>query len=245
LSPSAQDAIAWGEAALEGANAAFSSEALLVGIVRAHDEFNEVDALLQHYGHPRDELWAALTRVSPIEPEVASSVRLDTWPRRPFSDDAEGILREAFRLADAPSPRYDDGLVHVPHLFGAVLTAWRSGAYGALVEVLGDGLVLGVETRYEKFLAAPASVRFDEFLDRVPPGGWEAQIAFGDLPPEPRLPEGRAGELGLINSTMLDPSIGRTIVLLTGERGVGKTALAVTAAHRLASTFPGGQFYAS
>ncbi|GLY97614.1 BTAD domain-containing putative transcriptional regulator [Actinoplanes sp. NBRC 103695] len=60
-----------------------------------------------------------------------------------------------------------------------------------------------------------------------------------ELPRDVRL-VGRAAELAHISRAAAGPA---PIVLLSGPAGIGKTALAVHAAHRLAADFPDGQFF--
>ena len=60
-----------------------------------------------------------------------------------------------------------------------------------------------------------------------------------ELPRDVRL-VGRVAELAHINRAAAGPA---PIVLLSGPAGIGKTTLAVHAAHRLAAEFPDGQFF--
>ncbi|MEU1749053.1 BTAD domain-containing putative transcriptional regulator [Micromonospora arida] len=66
------------------------------------------------------------------------------------------------------------------------------------------------------------------------------------LPPDPAAFVGRVGEMRTIEQACIAPTEPRTgpvVVVLRGLGGVGKTTLAVRAAHRLASHYPDGQLY--
>ncbi|MEU8223526.1 BTAD domain-containing putative transcriptional regulator [Kribbella sp. NPDC048915] len=55
---------------------------------------------------------------------------------------------------------------------------------------------------------------------------------------------GRAGELDAIRTALGRRGLSSRVVLIDGVAGVGKTALALTAAHRLREEYPDGQLYA-
>ncbi|MEV5606632.1 BTAD domain-containing putative transcriptional regulator [Streptomyces sp. NPDC052299] len=74
------------------------------------------------------------------------------------------------------------------------------------------------------------------------PDGPEAPAAHRsvvELPPADRLFTGREEELGALAALLAAP--GGRIVVLSGQVGVGKTALATEAAHRAGERFPGGR----
>ncbi|MFC5752257.1 AfsR/SARP family transcriptional regulator [Actinomadura rugatobispora] len=81
---------------------------------------------------------------------------------------------------------------------------------------------------------------------RVPAARWEIRPgAPCQLPPEIGDFVGRAAELRAIAAHFADRSRAGTvpIVAVVGSPGVGKTVLAVKAAHALRERFPGGQLY--
>ncbi|WUJ71807.1 helix-turn-helix domain-containing protein [Kribbella soli] len=63
------------------------------------------------------------------------------------------------------------------------------------------------------------------------------------LPPAARDFTGRAAQVDAILSVLRDPAAAVGLVTVTGMGGIGKTTLAVHAAHQLADSYPGGQLY--
>ncbi|ONF71361.1 AfsR/SARP family transcriptional regulator [Amycolatopsis keratiniphila] len=64
------------------------------------------------------------------------------------------------------------------------------------------------------------------------------------LPPDVPHFTGRSSELARVIDAVARPGLARpSLVVLTGQRGIGKTALAVHACHRVAEAFPDGQVY--
>jgi transcriptional regulator with XRE-family HTH domain/tetratricopeptide (TPR) repeat protein len=94
---------------------------------------------------------------------------------------------------------------------------------------LADALRLPAEAR-SALLAAARDAR----LARVPE-------LTGRLPLPPRLPDfvGRSAELAEL-ARLADPATRPALVVLSGSGGLGKSALAVEAAHRAAAAYPGG-----
>ncbi|MFE6160500.1 helix-turn-helix domain-containing protein [Streptomyces sp. NPDC056486] len=146
----------------------------------------------------------------------------------------------------------------------AARTGWAHGVIGdyfagktlppterfdTLVQLLGA-------TGHELRLLATARDRVEEARrSRTAAGGRTGPPGTdgaGCLPPVPRqlpadIPElpGRTGELDALDVLRPAPRGGGPLVVaLDGPGGVGKSALAVHAAHRLAERFPDGQLYA-
>lgn len=111
------------------------------------------------------------------------------------------------------------------------------------------GIDPGPEARalYERLL------RDDETLLRprpsretAPPGG-PARPIPAELPPAAPGFVGRERELSVLDRMLTERERGSAnlLAVVTGTAGVGKSALAVTWAHRIAQSFPEGQLYAS
>lgn len=157
-----------------------------------------------------------------------------------------------------------DGGAQITYRQLAARTGWAHGVIGdyfagktlpptdrfdTLVQLLGA-------TGHELRLLATARDRVEEARrSRTATGGRTGPPgtgAAGSSPPAPRqlpadLPRlpGRGGELDTLD--MLRPAPrgkGPLVVALDGPGGVGKSALAVHAAHRLGERFPDGQLYA-
>jgi DNA-binding SARP family transcriptional activator/predicted negative regulator of RcsB-dependent stress response len=79
------------------------------------------------------------------------------------------------------------------------------------------------------------------------PSGRERQpiMALHQLPPDTDVLAGREAQLDELGEILGSHEGARatTVVLITGQAGVGKTALAVRAAHMVRDTFPDGQLY--
>jgi DNA-binding SARP family transcriptional activator/tetratricopeptide (TPR) repeat protein len=87
----------------------------------------------------------------------------------------------------------------------------------------------------EALRATHAAIRSGGRAGTERPPGWPRQ-----LPPDVRGFTGRATELALLDAYL---SKGPAACVITGTAGVGKTALAVHWAHRVAPQFPDGQLY--
>jgi DNA-binding SARP family transcriptional activator len=66
--------------------------------------------------------------------------------------------------------------------------------------------------------------------------------AIRQLPPDVVTFSGRARELTLLKARLRQDGV--AVCVITGQTGIGKSALAVRAAHEIASRFPDGQLYA-
>lgn len=98
-------------------------------------------------------------------------------------------------------------------------------------------------TRGEQGALATARDRVAEHHRRTPrrTGGRARTSAVRQLPAEVAGFSGRAEHLALLDAFLADPRAAITAV--SGRSGVGKTALAVHWAHRVANRFPDGQLY--
>ncbi len=114
---------------------------------------------------------------------------------------------------------------------------------------------LGIEPSRELHDLETAMLRQDPALDPPAPAVGLAQ-AIPKLPVPAQLPSavpalaGRGAELASLDALLpraaqagSDPGAAAVIVVLSGTAGVGKTALAVHWAHRVAAQFPDGQLY--
>lgn len=72
----------------------------------------------------------------------------------------------------------------------------------------------------------------------------EPAFPLCQLPPDTADFEGRGGELEQVVAALRANTASVPVVVLTGEPGVGKTALAIRVAHRLRAEFPDGQLFA-
>ncbi|WP_330277717.1 tetratricopeptide repeat protein [Lentzea sp. NBC_00516] len=131
-----------------------------------------------------------------------------------------------------------------------ILALYRSGrqteALAAYREV--DGLLraqLGIEPGVALRALHQKILRSDTELDPPAPPG-RPPVRPRQLPPAVWGFSGRAGELAWLDQVLDEMAVvdAATTAALVGTAGVGKTALAVQWAHRVAARFPDGQLYA-
>ncbi|MFG1948714.1 BTAD domain-containing putative transcriptional regulator [Nonomuraea sp. NPDC048826] len=127
-----------------------------------------------------------------------------------------------------------------------ILALYRSGrqsealaAYQDVRRLLAEHL--GIEPGAALRALHEQVLRSDPVLDHsaAPP---VAGLVPRQLPPAIGAFTGRAAELAWLDETVV--AADTTVVALVGTAGMGKTALAVHWAHRVASRFPDGQLYA-
>ncbi|MGO9082359.1 MAG: ATP-binding protein [Streptosporangiaceae bacterium] len=131
---------------------------------------------------------------------------------------------------------------------GTFKDAWlrQLGEICGLTQPEVDVLMTG--RGYGPFAVQPAALR--EAIGRTFRTGFrrgQLAIAMATLPRDLASFTGRAGQLDWLRDTAgapADPGIA-PIVVIAGMAGVGKTALAVHAARRLAPMYPGGQIFLS
>ena len=151
-------------------------------------------------------------------------------------------LRRLRRAAGSPSYR---ALARRAGYSAAALSAAASGSALpslsvtlAYVGACGGSIEEWTERWYEldaKLAAAePVPSPAPAPATRVPPR---------ELPPDVYAFVGRAGELAELDRILDDGADATVIVAVSGTAGVGKTALAVHWAHRVAHRYPDGQLY--
>ncbi|WP_157436712.1 ATP-binding protein [Actinospica robiniae] len=162
---------------------------------------------------------------------------------RPIEDDGGPVpvfAAELRRLrAAAGSPTYR-ALAERTHYAASVLSAATRGAQLPTWPVVRAFVLAcgGSEPEWrERWDAADRLLR----PAMVPaPGDGRA---LRTLPAAPGLFSGRAAELDQLEAFALDSDGELSLVAISGMAGVGKTALALRTAHRLAGHFPDGQYW--
>src|SRR5215218_1823899 len=134
---------------------------MLIGIMRARGPESEPDQLLQHFGHPREELFDALEQANPgaeIHPEVGEPLELDRLPR--LTTNAIRALEAAARLQAETSK---GATLDTRHLFGGILLTTRGTGWRALTRV---GLIPMEKVRdtYRDYLESRAAPRYRDYL---------------------------------------------------------------------------------
>ncbi len=124
-----------------------------------------------------------------------------------------------------------------------------------LVEELGTDPGTGLQTLHQQILCADPALAAEQPAAAAVPGAWPGAAGSAvtavagarfSLPPDTAGFTGRAGELEVISAAVADVACAGGVVgiyAIGGMPGVGKTALAVHAAHRLKDRFAGRQLF--
>lgn len=217
------------------------SEALLLGILRAHEGPSEPEQLLAHFGRTPENLFAmSVPNRKELRLDAHAPARLTDLPS--LSGSTQQIMAVAASLA-AEHDSYGDSRLHLSHLFGGVLGVRRGVAYQMLVAAVGAKALDEVAATYGEFLDQAPNIRFADFLARRHPRREGEELA---LTPLPTLlpPSGPTKTLDLVVSILSTAAPGgkRPVAAqITGPFGSGKTHLAVTGVQRSARSFPDGQ----
>jgi predicted ATPase/transcriptional regulator with XRE-family HTH domain len=113
---------------------------------------------------------------------------------------------------------------------GALERGERRRPYPHTVRALAEALGLDEGQRARLVHAVPGRTKPESGPESAPSGA-------AGLPTPPVELVGRAGDLAALTDRLTDPTT--RLVTLTGPGGVGKTTLALAAAHAVAATFPG------
>src|SRR5439155_12236956 len=130
LSDSARVAMQWAAAA--AGQGQVGTGALVVGMLRSHDGYSEPEELIRHFGRDReallDAIGATATGVS-MNPRPETLADLDDIP--PLSEQAQAAFAATVELSERFDP-YQDGMLHLPELFGGILQTHPNDATRAL-----------------------------------------------------------------------------------------------------------------
>jgi DNA-binding SARP family transcriptional activator len=123
-----------------------------------------------------------------------------------------------------------------------VLALYRAGRRGEAVEAyLRCRRILATELGLEP---GPVLQRLAELAREPAPAANPGSESLRELPHTVSSFVGRAGDLAQLTSALTGAGEMTPVWVVTGPAGVGKSTLAVRAAHQLAGSFPDGQLYA-
>lgn len=166
LSPSCRTALGWATAMAGGQGRLAVTETLLLGILKTHAGTSEPEVLVRHFGHEATDLVEAVRASHPEHQFDANRPRdLRSMPRltRNLSD----ALQAAGQLAEIAD--WGSGEVHLPHLFGGLLSTPASVAYASLQSVLHEVDLADVAGSYADYLRRGQSASYVAFLrERFP-----------------------------------------------------------------------------
>lgn len=217
----------------------------------------QLQAALQLWrGPPLAGIDNALIRAAVVVLEESRLTAVERlWELRLAQGEARGLVAELRALhAEYPLRETITAQLMVA-LYRSGRQAEALGVYDDARRTLADEL--GVDPGPELARLHERVLRNDPGLDPPPPRDDHGAVATQpptviavDTPPPRLLPYdlsdfvGRAEELDrLVNQARTAVGQGLTILAVDGMAGVGKTALAVHAAHRLAPDFPDGQLF--
>nr|WP_037659886.1 BTAD domain-containing putative transcriptional regulator [Streptomyces flavovirens] len=209
----------------------FNAQRDLLDGERLAAQLELVDVRLRLAQHDRlvSEL-LALTAVHPLDERVAGQLMLALYRCGRQAEALEGYERVRRRLAEELG--VDPG-TELRRLHARILAADPKLA------------VVAVGAPPTAAKQADGDARAGEAGEVVSPANAKGrQLAPRLLPADLPLFVGREDELNDVNRLFDGGAPSPVTLLVTGPAGVGKTAFAVRAGHRLASRFPGGQLHA-